>query len=67
MRIYITKQGETFDKIAHKLFDSDKYLGALLDANRDKLDTFIFSAGEILNVPEIEDLNVTVILPPWRQ
>ena len=67
MKTYITKQGDTFDKIAHEQLGSVNYLDALMEANEDKLSTFIFSAGEVLNIPEVDESNTIKNLPPWRQ
>ncbi len=67
MKTYTTVQGDTFDKIAHEQIGSVNYLDALMEANEDKLNTFIFSAGETVIIPDVDDLNISIVLPPWRQ
>jgi len=62
---YSTKLNDTFDLIAYEIFGDCKYTADLLKANPDKLQTFIFSAGENLNVPEIEVKAATSNLPSW--
>lgn len=62
---YVTKVGDVWDKIAYEQLGSCKYTDKLIDANRDKIETFIFGAGEELTIPTI-DKSVKVVLPPWR-
>ena len=66
MKTYITKQGDTFDKIAYKQLGSCKYTEVLINANRDLIEHFIFSAGEKIIIPDVTNSTVTVNLPPWR-
>ena len=67
MKTYTTVQGDTFDLIAYKIFGSNNYLDLLMEANEDKLNIFVFSAGEVLNIPEFDESNTIKKLPPWRQ
>ena len=67
MKTYTTVQGDTFDLIAYKIFGSNNYLDLLMEANEDKLNIFVFSAGEVLNIPEVDEANTIKNLPPWRQ
>lgn len=62
---YKTVQGETWDMIAKKVYGKEKYADTLMEANPKLLDTFIFSAGVMLNTPEIGA--ETKELPPWRK
>lgn len=62
---YTTIQGQTWDQIAKEVYGSEQQAGALMAANPRQLDTFIFSAGEKLNVPKVEEAAVN--LPPWRK
>ena len=43
--IYITKQGDTWDLIAKKVYGAEKHLDHLMAHNFDLLDHFVFSAG----------------------
>ena len=66
MQTYQTKSGDMFDLIAYKVLGDCKYTEKLIDANRDKIKNFIFSAGEILNIPDITE-NKVENLPPWKR
>lgn len=50
---YSTVAGDSFDSIAFKLLGSEKCAVDLIKANPDHVQTFIFSAGVELNIPEI--------------
>ena len=63
---YTTQSGDTWDIIAHKVFGDCRYTENLINANRDYITTFIFSAGVKLNVPAI-DKTTTKTLPPWKR
>lgn len=63
---YTTKSGDTWDGIAYELFKDCRYTENLINANREYITTFIFSAGVKLKVPEIEKLK-TKNLPPWKR
>lgn len=62
---YTTVQGDMWDSIAYRFFGDVKYFGLLLQHNPDLLDTFVFSAGTTVYIPEIpEDKDEDV--PEWR-
>ena len=63
---YTTKSGDVWDMIAYKELGSCNYVEALMNANRQYLDTTIFSAGVVLVLPEISKETPSV-LPPWRK
>ena len=64
---YKTVSGDTFDFIAFKTLGSCNYTEALINANRQYLDTFIFSAGVELTIPDIEEEQKATPLPPWKR
>lgn len=65
---YTTVSGDTWDLIAFNQLGSCDYTNLLIDANRDKIDTAIFSAGTVLNLPTIMAENTaSANLPPWRR
>ena len=64
---YKTIAGDCWDLIAYKTLGSCKYMDALIDANRNFLRTFIFSAGVELTIPEIEQKKSVINLPAWRR
>ena len=53
--IYRTKQGDTWDLIALKVYPKiggEKLMDVLLEHNPDHIHTVIFSANVILNIPD---------------
>lgn len=64
---YITIQGDMWDSIAYKLFGNANYANALMAANTDYIDVYIFSSGIELTVPDIETTVSGEHLPPWKQ
>ena len=65
MKIYTTIQGNMWDSIAYKLYGDEKYMCQLMQCNLELLDIFIFGAGTVLNVPELE-LESETDMPSWR-
>lgn len=65
MATYTTVQGETWDQIALKVYGSEIYAGYLMQNNYPLLETFIFSAGETVNTPDLPDETDTEA-PSWR-
>ena len=66
MKTYVTRAGDMWDLIAYEQLGSCAYTEKLINANRDKLETFIFSAGTEIKIPDVETVKVTK-LPPWRR
>ena len=66
-RKYVTVQGDMWDGIAHKQLGDVKYMDLLMQANTQYLDTYIFSAGVELVIPEVETAETSSGLPPWKQ
>lgn len=67
MRTYRTIQGDTWDIIAYREYSNiggERLLHHLIEANSDYVDTVIFPAGVVLNVPDI-DIPKSDTLPPW--
>lgn len=63
---YITIQGDTWDIIALKVYGGEEFAAYLIENNYRHLDTLIFSAGIILNTPELP-VQYETDLPPWRE
>ncbi|WFR55352.1 tail protein X [Anaerocolumna sp. AGMB13025] len=66
MSIYTTVQGDTWDLISYKVYGTSKHIGLLMQSNYNLLDTFIFSAGIEIMVPELTE-EETDELPDWRK
>ncbi|WP_302360349.1 tail protein X [uncultured Megasphaera sp.] len=64
--VYRTIQGDTWDGIAVKVYGDEKYMNELLEANQVYRETIIFSAGVILDLPDIR-VQTSTILPPWKK
>lgn len=63
---YTTVSGDTWDIVAYKAYGNEMYMDTLIKANIEYKDTYTFSAGVVLTLPEIE-LTVSESLPPWKQ
>lgn len=63
---YTTVSGDTWDIVAYKAYGNEMYMDTLIKANIEYKDTYIFQAGVVLTLPEIE-LTVSESLPPWKQ
>ena len=62
---YKTISGDMFDLIAYKEYGNCNYVGELFKANERKLANLKFSAGEEIEVPEV-DKKTHLKLPPWK-
>ena len=66
LKTYTTIQGDTWDSIAYKVWGNEMYTDTLIKANLEHKETYIFSAGVVLTLPEIT-LKVSESLPPWKR
>lgn len=64
---YTTIQGDRWDVISFRLFGSEFYTNDLFEANTDYADVAIFSAGIVLNVPDVVVEQAQLIAPWLRQ
>ena len=55
-----------WDSIAKEQMGNEKYMSLLVAANENYSETIIFSAGVILNIPDIKE-EISQYVPPWRQ
>lgn len=62
---YITKSGDTWDKIAKEVYGSEYHADTLMAANPQEIGTFIFSAGVVLATPALTE-EKDGLLPPWK-
>ena len=63
---YTTKQGDTWDGICYKTLGDERYVDRLMKLNPAFINTYIFSAGVVLSLPDAE-ANIPDNLPPWKQ
>ena len=68
MSTYTTKQGDMWDSIALSQYGSISDVDTLMMANTKYIGTYIFPAGVVLEIPEIEDDDAIsrADLPPWQ-
>ena len=68
-KVVVTQAGDTWDRLAKKLYGDERYMDRLIKANLAYRMTSIFSSGVVLNVPDVdaasseEDVN----LPRWKR
>lgn len=67
LTIVKTKQGDTWDILAKKLYGDERYMDELIKANLHLRKTAIFSAGVVLQVPSIDTASQVdeTKLPSW--
>lgn len=67
MSTYTTRKDDMWDLISFRLTGSAEQTPALMLANPEYSETFIFPAGVVLNVPEFDSIYDIDTLPPWRR
>ncbi len=69
MTEYVTKQGDTWDAIAKRLYGDERFLDVLIRANINHRKTVVFSYGKRLVVPEINTQSAAyeLNLPLWKR
>nr|DAL07155.1 MAG TPA: hypothetical protein [Caudoviricetes sp.] len=55
-----------WDFIAFKIYGSERFMDALLEANPDHAETIVLPAGIELDCPEVSR-NAPRFLPPWKE
>ena len=65
--MYITVEGDTFDRLALSYYNDEKQAHVIIQANPDYCDTLIFGAGVELYIPDATDATLPETLPPWRR
>lgn len=63
---YRTIAGDTWDGVVYKVLGDCFFMDLLIKENIQHSETFIFSAGVELVIPEVEAKPNTK-LPPWKQ
>lgn len=65
-KTYVTVQGDRWDSIAFYQLGSCSLAPRLMAANSQYLNYFVFPAGIILTLPDIE-AKTSSTLPPWKK
>ena len=63
--MYTTRAGQQWDEIALEVYGAEDHADVLMQANPREIGTYQFSAGVVLNTPELTEEQTTE-LPPWR-
>lgn len=63
---YTTTQGDTFDMLALRAYESEFMATVIIQANPQYADILIFNSGVNLKIPVISRQAATV-LPPWKR
>ena len=66
---YTTISGQTWDQIAYEVYQNEYYCDKIMNANRDKLDYFVFPDGIVLQIPDMETMTAASVssdYPTWR-
>ena len=69
MKTYTTISGQTWDQIAYEVYGDEHYCDRIMDANRQRIDYFVFPAGIKLNIPDkgsLQNPEVPSDYPAWR-
>lgn len=66
MRAYRTKQGDTWDAIAHEQLGDVALTDKLMQRNGALLGYYIFPAGVVLELPDVEVYRTDAPVP-WKQ
>lgn len=64
---YTTSQGQAWDEIARDALGDEHFMHRLMEENPEHRYTVFFSAGTVLEVPEIESDDRPETLPPWKK
>lgn len=69
MKTYETRAMDTWDIIAKRVYGFEALMDQLIRANLQHRKTVFFSAGVVLNVPDIdaESAEFAENLPPWKR
>jgi phage tail protein X len=69
VKTYTTVAQDTWDIIAKRVYGSEALMDQLIRANLQHRKTVFFSAGVVLNVPDIdtESAEFAENLPPWKR
>lgn len=64
--LYTTVAGDTFDAISLDFYNEERHASKIIQANLRYRKILVFSGGEVLKIPIIEETKPTT-LPPWKQ
>ena len=67
--VVVTQAGDTWDRLAKKLYGDERFMDRLIKANLAHRMTVVFSSSVVLNVPEVDTAltNQDANLPRWKR
>lgn len=66
--VYKTKQGDTWDIIAKSAYGDETKIGILMQNNVQYIDIWVFNAGCLIEIPDIEnEEDEDDDFPDWRE
>ncbi len=65
-KTYTTVQGDMWDSIAHTQLGDVAYTDKLMNLNTTYLKYYVFPAGIVLTLPDIDE-EMSDTLPPWKR
>jgi phage tail protein X len=65
-KTYTTVDGDMWDSIAYRQLGSCSYTDRLMMLNQAHIRTFIFPAGVVITLPDVQTKPVTP-MPPWKK
>lgn len=66
-KTYRTVEGDAFDLISLREYNTEKNASYIIQANPDYSDVLIFEAGVELQIPVFDNTAIPTTLPPWRR
>lgn len=68
-KVVVTQAGDTWDRLAKKLYGDERFMDRLIKANLVHRMTAVFSSGVVLNVPDVDAVSSEqdVNLPRWKR
>lgn len=66
MATYRTRQGDTWDSIAHNQLGDVNYTDQLMRLNGEYLEYYTFPTGIVLELPDVQQTPKTSVAP-WKQ
>lgn len=64
---YTTRQNDTFDQIALRMYHDENLAFHIWEANPDFTDVLFFDVGTVLRIPLIDLSKTPDTLAPWRR
>lgn len=67
MSTYTTRQGDMWDLISFRLTGTPDQIVPIMQANPEYTRTYIFPAGVVLQIPDLDSIVDMDAIPPWKQ